>query len=110
MIITSSVTDITDTSRSNIYFYLKYDTSTMLVDGKVKAEICAYVNEAAKDVGSKRICLMNGSDQYNILSFTLALSDVIKAGSNCLVSDVVTFFNTKAKAAIFADTGWNITI
>ena len=110
MTITTSVTDITGTARTNVYFYLIYDTSTMLVDGQVKAEICAFVSEAVKDAGASRIYLTYGTEQFNSTSFTLALSDVVKAGSNCLVSDVVSFFHTKAEAAIEATTGWSVTI
>lgn len=109
MIITNSVTDITGTARTNVYFYLVYDTSTMLVDGQVRAEICAYVSELAKDAGSSRIYLIAGTSNYNEASFTLALSDVVKSGAGCTVADVVSYFTTKAKEAITANTGWNIT-
>jgi len=109
MIITNSTTDTTGTARTNVYFWVKYDVSTLNVDGIIKGEIMAFVSEAAMDAEAARIFLIKDGQQVNNISFVLAATDVVKSAANCLVSDVADFWNDNAKTALEALTGWTVT-
>ncbi len=108
MTITTTVIDNTGTSRANVYFYPKLNTSSMLIDGVVKATLVCFVSESAKDAGASQIFLTKDGEIVSECSFTLDMADVVKSGAGCTVADVATFFYGHVETALESLTGWSV--
>lgn len=110
MVVTTQLTDSTGRTINNAYFYVDYDTSTLRVDGIIRCRPHFYVSEESKDSGKEELYVFVSDVCINKFIFSVTEEEIVKAGANCTIADVITFFNTKSKEALNEAYGWNITI
>lgn len=110
LINTTSVQTSIGSSMINTFCNVVFNTSSMLVDGKVYCSLNWYKTEADFDAGSDKVFPVEGGLKVEDAVIQLTMGDIVKLDGNCTMQDVVNFFFTKVADKLNADYSWTCSI
>ena len=112
MIITSTINLSTGAGQTiaNAYLQMVPHMDAVMATGVVPCDLFFYTSQAAQQAGASKIYPIDSKGNLiTNITLTVSPSTLVKAGANCLMSDVFAWYNTAVAALLTTAYGWTIT-